>query len=85
MNLPQIPVPELVVGSIAIYIVYHFWAVAVSIQYTVNTTTPPDVALMISSAILILILGLYLLLGVYCYLIVLDRVARWIMKELKWS
>jgi len=85
MNLPQIPVPELVVGSIAIYIVNYFWGVSMSIQYTVNTTTPPDVALMIGSAILILILGLYLLLGVYCYLIVLDRVARWIMKELKWS
>lgn len=85
MNIPQIPVPELIVGSIAIYTFNYFWGTCMTLQYTVLTTTPQDPSLVISAATLVLILIFYLLLGLYCSLIVLERITRWVFKELKWS
>lgn len=66
-------IPEGLVGAIALGMFLWLFPVVYSIQYLVYATEKTNTALQLSSAMAIIIMGLYLLIGVYCTTVLLER------------
>jgi hypothetical protein len=65
--------PETIVAVISLYFVFWLFPTVVEIQNIVRIVSPDNSSLMISSAIAVLILGLYLIIGAYFFMISLEH------------
>lgn len=76
-------IPEGLVGGIALGMFLWLWPTVYSIQYLIYTTEKTNTALQLSSAMAVLIMGLYLLIGAYCGGACFERFAYLIYKGYK--
>lgn len=72
-------IPEAIVGSIAIGVSAWMGPTIISLQQTsillyAGKTDPASIALIVSSAMAVFILGTYLLIGTYCLGVTLEQV-----------
>ena len=81
-------IPELITGTIALIPTVWLGWITIYLQrgvyelYQLDNTTG-GMALKISSATLVFVWALFMLIAVWCYLIVLERVVIWIIRYIR--
>lgn len=76
-------IPELITGTIALYMFQWLFGATVQLhemaQWMIQNDpiSAFDQSVLFSSSLGVLVMGLYLLIGVYCYGLVIERIGLW--------
>jgi hypothetical protein len=74
-------IPELLVGTIALWVFAWLFPSAYAIQQYVMPTAQNDPAMQLAVANGVLLLAIFLLVGVYCYSIIIEQIILHIGKH----
>jgi xanthine/uracil permease len=75
-------IPEAIVGSVACVIFWYLFPVIVTAQYTL-TQVPNEQNMSLIIASIMLALGAYALIAVYCYAAIVERIGYFCYESIK--
>jgi hypothetical protein len=75
--------PEFGVGTISLFAVWYLFPSVMWAQSNLSRTLPVDTNMSLIISGFVLTLGVYLLLGVYCYAIIAERVGYYIYEAIE--